>query len=209
MIVYVRFQRKARVQVAHYEKEVSNLSALLRSSQTRCEFLEKSNSTLTGLSPFRHTGQCLYYFPEQCREYRRKNRLQSSFNRRLTDATSLHDLDKELWGKERQSYERLFAQWTAERLEGQQFQSALVEQKQENTSLKETIDRMKWEMDQMSTRLEAIGESDVPKKKNRVRLPLAAEMLKALGRDEESKPADGPAGPCDDMDREEDDVDFR
>lgn len=123
--------------------------------------------------------------------------------------TSLHDLDKELWGKERQSYERLIAQWKAEHLENQEFQPALVEQKQENMSLKETIDRMKWEMDQMRARLEAVGEGDVPKKRKRATLPLAAEMSKALGRDKESKPGDNPASPYDDMDGEGDNVDFR
>lgn len=69
---------------------------------------------------------------------------------------------------------------------------------------------MKWEIDQMRARLEAVGEDDVPKKRKGATLPLAAELLKALGRNKESKLGDGPVSSYDDdMDRGGDNVDFR
>ena len=65
----------------------------------------------------------------------------------------MHELEAGKWGREQDSYEERIAHLEAELTVAQQAHVQLDEQKQENLLLKETIDRMRFEMDEMRTGL--------------------------------------------------------
>lgn len=65
----------------------------------------------------------------------------------------MHELEAGKWAREQDSYEERIAHLEAELTVAQQAHVQLDEQKQENLLLKETIDRMRFEMDEMRSGL--------------------------------------------------------
>ncbi|KAJ3556586.1 hypothetical protein NP233_g11944 [Leucocoprinus birnbaumii] len=65
------------------------------------------------------------------------------------ETTSLHELESNKWAREQQSYEECIVHLEEELDVAQGVYVQLDEQKQENILLKETIDRMRFEMDEM------------------------------------------------------------
>jgi len=111
--------------------------------------LESAKSTYTSL-------QRLYQ--EQCsfsEKYRSDLRVREELIRTLHESASLHELEGDKWAREQQGYEERIAQLEEELNVAQAVYAQLDEQKQENMLLKETIDRMRFEMDEM--RANALG----------------------------------------------------
>lgn len=105
--------------------------------------LESAKSTYTSL-------QRLYQ--EQCsfsEKYRSDLRVREELIRTLHESASLHELEGDKWAREQQGYEERIAQLEEELNVAQAVYVQLDEQKQENMLLKETIDRMRFEMDEM------------------------------------------------------------
>lgn len=67
----------------------------------------------------------------------------------LQDASALQALETQKYLREHDTYEERLAQLESELSHAQQAHAQLDEQKQENLMLKETIDRMRYEMDEM------------------------------------------------------------
>jgi predicted nucleic acid-binding Zn-ribbon protein len=65
------------------------------------------------------------------------------------DAAALHAVETDKWNKEQQVLEDRINQLTADLELAQQAYSSLDDQKAENLLLKETIDRLRFEMDEM------------------------------------------------------------
>lgn len=105
--------------------------------------LESAKSTYTSL-------QRLYQ--EQCsfsEKYRSDLRVREELIRTLHESASLHELEGDKWAREQQGYEEHIAQLEEELNVAQAVYVQLDEQKQENMLLKETIDRMRFEIDEM------------------------------------------------------------
>ncbi|KAG6888315.1 hypothetical protein C0992_008849 [Termitomyces sp. T32_za158] len=105
--------------------------------------LEHARSTYTSLQR---------QYQEQCaasERYRDDLRQREELVRSLRDAASLHEIETAKWGKEQESYEARVLLLEDELSIAHQAHVQLDEQKQENLLLKETIDRMRFDMDEM------------------------------------------------------------
>ena len=102
----------------------------------------------------------------------------------MQDASALQALETQKYLREHESYEERLSQLEAELLHAQQTHSQLDEQKQENLMLKETIDRMRFEMDEMRN-LGAMGiggtGSSSGSARGSVSKSLGAELLGKMG----------------------------
>lgn len=129
-------------------------------------------------------------------KYREDLRQREETIRNLRDAASLHDLENAKWAKEHENYEERIAQIEAELSLAQQAHSQLDEQKQENMLLKETIDRMRFDMDEMRNNASALGaNSGHSSSSNTISKSLGAELagkMKGAWGIEENIPEDEP-----------------
>lgn len=129
----VCIQRQNITQISALELEVSKIT----------KALESAKSTYTSLQR---------QYQEQCtfsEKYRSDLRAREETIRTLREAASLHELESQKWAREQQGYEDRIANLEAELSVAQGVYVQLDEQKQENMLLKETIDRMRFEMDEM------------------------------------------------------------
>lgn len=91
-------------------------------------------------------------YQEQCsfsEKYRSDLRVREELIRTLHESASLHELEGNKWAREQQGYEERITQLEEELNVAQAVYVQLDEQKQENLLLKETIDRVRFEMDEM------------------------------------------------------------
>ncbi|KAF5359695.1 hypothetical protein D9756_003571 [Leucocoprinus leucothites] len=126
-------ERQNTTQISALELEVSKIT----------KALESAKSTYTSLQR---------QYQEQCtfsEKYRSDLRAREETIRTLREAASLHELESNKWAREQQSYEERIAHLEEELGVAQGVYVQLDEQKQENMLLKETIDRMRFEMDEM------------------------------------------------------------
>ncbi|KAJ3564128.1 hypothetical protein NP233_g8499 [Leucocoprinus birnbaumii] len=126
-------ERQNTTQISALELEVSKIT----------KALESAKSTYTSLQR---------QYQEQCtfsEKYRSDLRAREEVIRTLREAASLHELESNKWAREQQSYEERIAHLEEELGVAQGVYVQLDEQKQENMLLKETIDRMRFEMDEM------------------------------------------------------------
>ncbi|KAL4064609.1 hypothetical protein J3A83DRAFT_4273272 [Scleroderma citrinum] len=171
------------------KREEKELRAKERVSSTQMAALESEIAKQQkGLDNARTAYQSLQkQYQEQCTE---SERCRNTIRRRdqelkdLQDAAALHALEAQKWARELESYEgRIFA------LEGdlalaQQAHAQLDEQKQENLMLKETIDRMRFEMDEMRNNASGLGNgggSRGSSQRGSVSKSLGAELLGKMG----------------------------
>ena len=103
----------------------------------------------------------------------------------LQDSAALQALEAQKYLREHDSYEERLSQLEAELLHAQQAHAQLDEQKQENLMLKETIDRMRFEMDEMRS-LSAVGigqgtGSGSGSARGSVSKSLGAELMGKMG----------------------------
>ena len=91
----------------------------------------------------------LFSFSEASEKYRDDLRKREDAIRNLREAAALHEIETHKWQREHDTYEDRINQIELELSSALEAHTHLDEQKQENLLLKETIDRMRFEMDEM------------------------------------------------------------
>jgi hypothetical protein len=111
-------------------------------------------------------------------KYRDDLRQREEQIRNLREAASLHEVENAKWVREHENYENRIVALENELAIAQQAHAQLDEQKQENLLLKETIDRMRFDMDEMrSNAVAATGGSGQSSAANTMSKSLGAELL--------------------------------
>lgn len=111
-------------------------------------------------------------------KYRSDLRQREEQIRTLREAASLHEVENAKWAKEHETYENRMVALENELAVAQQAHTQLDEQKQENLLLKETIDRMRFDLDEMRSSAAAVttgsGQSSAT---NTMSKSLGAELM--------------------------------
>ncbi|KAG6901448.1 hypothetical protein C0995_011782 [Termitomyces sp. Mi166 len=126
-------ERQNMTQIAQLELEIAKVTKALEHARTTYTSLQRQ-------------------YQEQCaasERYRDDLRQREELIRSLRDSASLHEMETAKWAKEHESYESRILQLEDELSIAHQAHVQLDEQKQENLLLKETIDRMRFDMDEM------------------------------------------------------------
>ncbi|KAG6898670.1 hypothetical protein C0993_005247 [Termitomyces sp. T159_Od127] len=160
-------ERQNMTQIAQLELEIAKVT----------KTLEHARSTYTSLQR---------QYQEQCaasERYRDDLRQREELVRSLRDAASLHEMETAKWVKEHESYEARILLLEDELSIAHQAHVQLDEQKQENLLLKETIDRMRFDMDEMRHNIvvshgSGSGQSSAT---NTMSRSLGAELAKVKG----------------------------
>ncbi|KAG5644171.1 hypothetical protein DXG03_009012 [Asterophora parasitica] len=171
-------ERQNMTQIAQLELEIAKVT----------KTLEHARSTYTSLQR---------QYQEQCtasEKYRDDLRQREELIRNLREAASLHDVENAKWAKEHESYENRILQLENEISIAQQAHAQLDEQKQENLLLKETIDRMRFDLDEMrNNAVVTTGGSGQSSAMNSISKSLGAELLGKMkggwGMDEDEEDA--------------------
>ncbi|KAG2018259.1 hypothetical protein CC2G_007702 [Coprinopsis cinerea AmutBmut pab1-1] len=136
--------RQNNTQIAALEQEVVRVTKLL----------EQSKATYTSLQR---------QYQEQCassERYRNDLREREEYIRNLKETVALNDLDKERSEKERGLLEERITALELDLQNAQTVYTELEDQKQENLMLKETIDRMRFDMDELRHTLTTTSNSN-------------------------------------------------
>ncbi|KAF7972429.1 hypothetical protein HWV62_17996 [Athelia sp. TMB] len=126
-------ERQNSTQISALESEIAKLQKSLDNARASYQSLQKQ-------------------YQEQCAEserYRNNLRRKDAEIKDHVDAAALQALELHKYLREHDTYEERLAQLEAELGVAQQAHTQLDEQKQENLMLKETIDRMRFDMDEM------------------------------------------------------------
>jgi len=100
------------------------------------------------------------------------------------DVAALQSIENSKWFKEHDAYEERVGFLEAELAVAQQAQASLDEQKQENLMLKETIDRMRFDMDELRNGLTNNAANNAASSApNSVSKSLGAELLSKMRND--------------------------
>ncbi|KAK7035562.1 hypothetical protein VNI00_011855 [Paramarasmius palmivorus] len=173
------------------KKEEKELRSKERSSSSQITTLENEIGKLNRqLDHARNNYQSLHrQYLEQCsasEKYRDDLRSRDEAIRSLNDAAQLHEMEAGKWSREREVYEERIGRLEEELVIAQQAMGQLEEQKQENLMLKETIDRMRFDMDELRNSL-ASGVagggpgSGASSRNNTVSKSLGAELADKMG----------------------------
>lgn len=159
-------ERTNSTQIAALESEIAKLEKSLENARSSYQSLQKQ-------------------YQEQCAEserYRNQLRRRDQEIKDYQDAAALQSLEAVKWTKEASSYEDRIAHLEEELAIAQQAHAQLDEQKQENLMLKETIDRMRFDMDEMrsaaTNTAAGSGHSSVA---NTMSKSLGAELMGKMG----------------------------
>ncbi|KIM59417.1 hypothetical protein SCLCIDRAFT_9958 [Scleroderma citrinum Foug A] len=171
------------------KREEKELRAKERVSSTQMAALESEIAKQQkGLDNARTAYQSLQkQYQEQCAEserYRNTLRRRDQELKDLQDAAALHALEGQKWARELESYEGRISALEGDLALAQQAHAQLDEQKQENLMLKETIDRMRFEMDEMRNNASGLGGGSGSRgssQKGSVSKSLGAELLGKMG----------------------------
>lgn len=137
----------------------------------------------------RNNAVCFHHSRPSCRllitppaaseKYRDDLRQREELIRNLREAASLHEVENAKWAKEHENYENRIGVLENELAIAQQAHAQLDEQKQENLLLKETIDRMRFDMDEMRNNAvtTVMGGSGQSSAANTMTKSLGAELL--------------------------------
>lgn len=159
-------QKQNQNQISALEAEISKILKSLENSRASYQTLQKQ-------------------YQEQCTEserYRLSLRRRDIEVKEFADAAALHAVETEKSHKEQQILEDRINQLTSDLELAQQAYSSLDDQKAENLLLKETIDRLRFEMDEMrSNAANALDQSKdgVAGSAASVGKTLGAEMVRA------------------------------
>ncbi|KAK0469531.1 uncharacterized protein EV420DRAFT_40602 [Desarmillaria tabescens] len=153
-------------QISALENEIAKLSKSLESSRSSYANLQKQ-------------------YAEQCsasEKYRHDLRQREEAIRNLKETGSLHEMEAMKWTKEHEAYEARISSLEGELELAQQVQAQLDEQKQENLLLKETIDRMRFDMDEMRNSASSVmgGSSGNSSAANTMSKSLGAELASKI-----------------------------
>jgi len=148
------FQSRNMAQIAALEAEMAKVQKQLDAAKATYSSLQKQ-----------YNEQCrTYHFPllfqlprgslfillsEASEKYRDDLRKREDAIRNLREAAALHEIETHKWQREHDTYEDRINQLELELSSALEAHTHLDEQKQENLLLKETIDRMRFEMDEM------------------------------------------------------------
>jgi hypothetical protein len=110
-------------------------------------------------------------------KYRDDLRRRDETIRTLREAVSLHEIETGKWAKEHDSYEERISQLELELSRAMEAYTQLDEQKQENMLLKETIDRMRFDMDEMRHAMVPGSNSGQSTAANTMSKSLGAELM--------------------------------
>lgn len=115
-------------------------------------------------------------------KYRDDLRRRDETIRTLRESAALHEIEVVKWQKEHDTYEERLSALQSELNLALQAHTQLDEQKQENMLLKETIDRMRYEMDEMrntASNLNGLGAgtSGMSSAMNTLSKSLGAELM--------------------------------
>lgn len=192
-------ERVNSTQMTALESEIAKLQKSLENARSAYQSLQKQ-------------------YQEQCAEserYRNTLRRRDQELKDLQDLSSLQTLEGQKWSREHDTYESRIAALEAELELAQQAHAQLEEQKQENLMLKETIDRMRFEMDEMrslhgGSGAGAGGGSQGGSQQGSVSKSLGAELLGKIGKqwgmDEDEESEDEGLEEGEDTEGEEEDV---
>ncbi|KAG6332062.1 hypothetical protein ID866_7025 [Astraeus odoratus] len=189
-------ERVNSTQMAALESEIAKSQKSLENARTAYQSLQKQ-------------------YQEQCAEserYRNTLRRRDQELKDLQDAAALQVLEGQKWAREHESYESRVAALENEIELAQQAHVQLDEQKQENLMLKETIDRMRFEMDEMrnsnASGLGGGGSSHGGSQKGSMSKSLGAELLGKMGGEWDMEEDDSEEGEFDgeNTEGEEEDV---
>jgi chromosome segregation ATPase len=169
-------ERSGTGQIAGLEAEVARLG----------KALEASRASYSGLNR---------QYQEQCAEAERvRNQLRGrdAELKDLRDAAGLVSLETGKWGRERENYDERIVGLEADLAAAAAAHAALEDQKQENMMLKETIDRLRFEMDELRTAAAAAGSGKdaAASREATMSRSLGAEMQRMIG-DEKWEDGDG------------------
>ncbi|KAH9846647.1 hypothetical protein C2E23DRAFT_890636 [Lenzites betulinus] len=160
-------ERQNSTQIGALETEIAKLQKTLDTARSSYQSLQKQ-------------------YQEQCSEserYRNQLRRRDQEIKDLQDAAQLQAIETQKWLREQSNYEERIAALESELLVAQQAQISLDEQKQENMLLKETIDRMRFDMDELrnsASSLEKGGGSGTASAQGSVSKSLGAELLSKM-----------------------------
>ncbi|OAX32911.1 hypothetical protein K503DRAFT_869881 [Rhizopogon vinicolor AM-OR11-026] len=185
-------ERTNSTQIAALESEIAKLQKSLENARSSYQSLQKQ-------------------YQEQCTEserYRNQLRRRDQEIKDCQDAAVLHSLEGIKWAKEASSYEDRLAHLEEELSIAQQAHAQLDEQKQENLMLKETIDRMRFDMDEMrNAATNAAAASGPSSAANTVSKSLGAELMGQMGgsweHEDDGVETEGDSGELD-LDEDED-----
>ncbi|KAI0671802.1 hypothetical protein C8Q78DRAFT_1189665 [Trametes maxima] len=160
-------ERQNSTQIAALETEIAKLQKSLETARSSYQSLQKQ-------------------YQEQCAEserYRNQLRRRDQEIKDLHDAAQMQSIETQKWYREQANYEERIAAMESELIVAQQAQATLDEQKQENMLLKETIDRMRYDMDELrnsASSLEKGGGSGTASAQGSVSKSLGAELLSKM-----------------------------
>lgn len=159
-------ERTNSTQIAALESEIAKLEKSLENARSSYQSLQKQ-------------------YQEQCAEserYRNQLRRRDQEIKDYQDAAALQSLEAMKWTKEASSYEDRLAHLEEELAIAQQAHAQLDEQKQENLMLKETIDRMRFDLDEMrNAATHAAAGSGHSSAANTMSKSLGAELMGKMG----------------------------
>ncbi|KAG6840390.1 hypothetical protein C0991_007020 [Blastosporella zonata] len=188
-----------RMELNATKREEKELRSKERQNMTQIGSLEVEIAKVTkGLEHARSTYTSLQrQYQEQCaasERYRDELRQREEVIRSLRDAASLHEMENAKWTKEHESYEARIAMLEDELAIAQQAHAQLDEQKQENLLLKETIDRMRFDIDEMrNNAVVGTNGSGHSSAANTISKSLGAELMGKMkggwGMDEDDESA--------------------
>ncbi|KAG6826379.1 hypothetical protein H0H92_016071 [Tricholoma furcatifolium] len=154
-------ERQNMTQIGQLEMEIAKVTKTLEHARTTYTSLQRQ-------------------YQEQCavsERYRDELRQREDVIRTMRDNSSLHEMEVAKWAREHESYEARLAALEDELAIAQQAHVQLDEQKQENLLLKETIDRMRFDMDEMrNNAVVAHGGSGRSSAANTLSKTLGAEL---------------------------------
>ncbi|KAI0749810.1 hypothetical protein C8Q80DRAFT_648387 [Daedaleopsis nitida] len=161
-------ERTNSTQIAALESEIAKLQKSLDTARTSYQSLQKQ-------------------YQEQCSEserYRNTLRRRDQEIKDFQEAANLQSLEAQKWAREQMTYEERIAILESELVVAQQAQAQLDEQKQENMMLKETIDRMRFDMDELRNSAHSLDKggtgSGTASAHGSVSKSLGAELLSKM-----------------------------
>ncbi|KZT67427.1 hypothetical protein DAEQUDRAFT_391530 [Daedalea quercina L-15889] len=179
---------EVRSELSATKREEKELRSKERTNQTQISALESEIAKLQkSLETARASYQSLQkQYQEQCAEserYRNTLRRRDEEIKDYKEAASLQQIEAAKWAREQANYEERIAFIESELSVAQQAQAQLDEQKQENMMLKETIDRMRFDMDEMRNSASSNanqGGSGAASVRGSVSRSLGAELLSKM-----------------------------
>jgi hypothetical protein len=168
-------------QIAALEAEIAKTQKALDSAKATYSSLQKQYQEQCGVYSITDTCRRLILSTVVSEKYRDDLRRRDETIRTLRENTTLYEIETAKWQKEHDTYEERLGALQAELNLALQAHSQLDEQKQENLLLKETIDRMRYEMDEMRSATTsnglAVGGSGGSSAMNTLSKTLGAELM--------------------------------